>query len=177
MGGSTTTAGGGGSPTTGGGTAGQGGSSGARDAGGDVSAGGSGGRGGAGGGAGGRDASTDGPCISQEGERCGGFVINPCRCADGLVCRTNAVPDAPGICVKPDAGQRSCLPMCNLCVSGICCGTNCCERGEWCDMSSGIPTCKCGNQAACTKPDTCQPFGPVGQFGCGDVCCSTNCPQ
>ncbi len=180
---STTTAGGstsaGGGSGTAGGAGGQAGS-GVRDAGGDVSSGGGGGAGGAAGGGGqgggGRDASTDGPCIAQENESCGGFVIGACRCAVGLICRAGIIPDAPGTCVKPDGGTpRSCLPMCNLCVSGICCGATCCGAGEWCDQSSGLPTCKCGNQAACVRP---QPLGPSSENRCGDVCCSGgNCPQ
>jgi hypothetical protein len=162
-------------------TGGPGGQAGGPDAGLDASAGGAAGTGGAGGasGAGGRrDASADGPCIAREGESCGGFVINPCRCADGLICQTGSIPDAPGRCVKPDANPpHSCVPQCNRCVSGICCGAICCNQGEWCDTSGIVATCKCGNGAACVSPATCHPFGPSTPFQCGDICCTTNCPQ
>jgi hypothetical protein len=167
---------GGGSGTTGG----AGGQSGGRDAGRDASMGGSAGTAGSGGasGAGGRrDASTDGPCIAQEGESCGGFVVNPCRCADGLTCLPSAIPDAPGKCVRPDAAPpRSCTPNCQRCT-GICCGMDCCRPAEWCDTSSGTPTCKCGNGPACVAPAACRTFGPSTPFQCGDVCCTNNCPQ
>jgi hypothetical protein len=168
MGGSMST---GGAAGTSGGAAGRGGASGSAGASGA-------GRGGGGGAGGGRDAGGDGPCISGEGGPCGGFVANACRCAEGLVCRYPGVPDVPGVCRKPDAGmEHSCFPTCNRCVSGICCGQECCGKGEWCDMSTGVPTCKCGNQPSCVSPNTCQPFGPSTGNGCGDVCCSTLCPQ
>jgi hypothetical protein len=131
---------------------------------------------------GGRDASrTDAACISSEGGPCGGFVLNPCRCADGLVCVFSGVPDAPGTCRRRDAGSdggfRSCVAPCDRCLRGVCCGNTCCGTGEWCDRTSGVPTCRCGNGPACVMPNTCQPFGPGMPNGCGAICCSTSCPQ
>lgn len=37
-------------------------------------------------------------CISQEDGPCGGFTQNPCRCAPGLKCVPNRIPDIPGTC-------------------------------------------------------------------------------
>jgi hypothetical protein len=45
-------------------------------------------------------ACVAGACISQEGEHCGGFVVSPCTCATGLVCKLSNIPDIGGTCVK-----------------------------------------------------------------------------
>ncbi len=168
--GDTSTSGTGGSIAGMGGSGGQGGTGSQRDA--EMT----------GGADGSRDAGrTDAACISEEGGPCGGLLINPCQCADGLVCVFIGVPDAPGVCRRrdagTDAGQRSCVAACDRCPRGPCCGNACCGLGEWCDRSSGFPICRCGNGSACLMPNTCQPIGFSTPNGCGDICCSTNCPQ
>jgi hypothetical protein len=173
--------------TAGSGTSGAAGSTAAGSGGSGGSAGATGGQSGANTGAGGsggaRDAGADGACISAEGGPCGGFIVNPCGCAAGLVCRTNINPDVGGVCVKADAGAqdaglRACLAACDRCTRGVCCGASaCCGPGEWCDESSGLPTCKCGGQLACVLPNTCHPLGPSQPNGCGAVCCFNICPQ
>jgi hypothetical protein len=40
-------------------------------------------------------------CVSQEDGPCGGFTTQPCRCAAGLVCVPNRIPDIPGVCEPP----------------------------------------------------------------------------
>ncbi len=73
--GDTSTSGTGGSIAGMGGSGGQGGTGSQRDA--EMT----------GGADGSRDAGrTDAACISEEGGPCGGLLINPCQCADGLVC-------------------------------------------------------------------------------------------
>jgi hypothetical protein len=183
MGGSAGTAGasstGGTGGTAGSGASGAAGSTAAGGAGSGGSAGATGGQSGANTGAGG----SGGACISAEGGPCGGFIVNPCRCADGLVCRLNTNPDVGGVCVKADAGAqdaglRTCVAACDRCTRGVCCGASaCCGPGEWCDESSGLPTCKCGEQPACALPNTCHPLGPSQPSGCGAVCCFNICPQ
>ena len=37
-------------------------------------------------------------CISKEDGPCGGFTRHPCRCAPGLSCVPNKIPDIPGTC-------------------------------------------------------------------------------
>ena len=64
------------------------------------------------------------------GERCGGFVAKPRKCATGLVCKYNRVPDLPGTCV---AAAPSCTTVddCNTAV----------ENGSWSIAPSELDTC------------------------------------
>jgi hypothetical protein len=124
---------------------------------------------------------SDGRCVSGEGGPCGGLVVRPCTCGDGLVCIASPL-DVPGVCRRPDGGTGDgglhvCIGSCDRCARGVCCGASCCGVAEWCDESSGTPTCKCGTQPACTMPNTCQPLGPRTENGCGGICCFDNCPQ
>jgi len=64
---------------------------------------------------------------------------------------------------------RNCTPNCNRCASGVCCGSLCCNEGEYCDPVSN--SCRCGNGPACRVDQICATGGPVGQNQCGSVCC------
>jgi hypothetical protein len=41
---------------------------------------------------------TTGGALSQQGEPCGGFVMDPKQCAEGLTCVASGVPDTGGTC-------------------------------------------------------------------------------
>jgi hypothetical protein len=65
---------------------------------------------------------------------------------------------------------------CSRCFTGVCCGTGCCNIGEWCDQASGTPTCRCANNPACTATQICS-SELQSQTMCGLVCCTPNeCP-
>jgi hypothetical protein len=72
----------------------------------------------------------------------------------------------------PDFGDRQCLPTCNSCVSGVCCGGGCCAPGEWCDNNA----CHCANGPACAPGQACASGGPEGLNGCGWICCGQGVP-
>jgi hypothetical protein len=128
--------------------------------------GGGGGKGGAPGGAGGfLDGGSDAPATG------GGFAGNA---GDG---GSGGGAGASGGGGMPDAGQRTCLATCARCTMGVCCGNDCCGPGEWCDMGSGQPMCRCGDLPACQGLETCHALGPIGTSLCGSVCCATICPQ
>jgi hypothetical protein len=91
---------------------------------------------------------------------------NTCTCEEeGPACTLIA-------CV--DAGPRSCVAE-NTCPGPIC-GDLCCGAGEHCGP---INDCRCGDGPACNDGDTCEAAGPVGEDGCGSVCCGASgpCPQ
>jgi hypothetical protein len=77
-----------------------------------------------------------------------------------------------------EGGVRVCGPSatCTRCNNGACCGSTCCEQGEWCDTSGTAPVCRCGSGSACTDGNACQsPLGGTNQ--CGVVCCQGgSCP-
>jgi hypothetical protein len=67
----------------------------------------------------------------------------------------------------------------------VCCGTDCCGQGEWCDSSGIVAQCRCGTGSTCTGGNTCQSGGPVsvggssGADSCGRICCGASgspCP-
>jgi hypothetical protein len=66
----------------------------------------------------------------------------------------------------------ACEAACNRCPNGPCCGSACCNSGEWCDPTT--LTCRCGDNPACTGGDICASGGPIrpGQ-SCGVICCGT----
>jgi hypothetical protein len=71
--------------------------------------------------------------------------------------------DLPGIVDL----ARSCVSSCNRC-QGPCCGSLCCNPGEWCGSDGA---CHCGNGAGCTAPEICAAGGAVGFNACGTICC------
>jgi hypothetical protein len=72
------------------------------------------------------------------------------------------------------SGARVCLPS-GGCAAGPKCGLACCRSGEHCENN----VCRCGNQSACGVGDGCEAAGPIGQDGCGSICCGASgpCPQ
>jgi hypothetical protein len=63
---------------------------------------------------------------------------------------------------------RVCGSNCAQCTAGPCCGTSCCNAGEWCDNG----TCRCGQNSACAPGLLCATGGPViGGNQCGITCC------
>jgi hypothetical protein len=77
----------------------------------------------------------------------------------------------------PPAGE-TCVSACNRCQNGPCCGSVCCNAGEWCDATN---TCRCGNGPACSGTLICASGGPVRPGGdqCGGICCGDSshpCP-
>ena len=57
-------------------------------------------------------------CVSSVGGQCGGFIVGPPVCAEGLVCQQSN-PDITGVCVV-----RKCIP---LFASGCAQTSDCCE--------------------------------------------------
>jgi len=77
----------------------------------------------------------------------------------------------------PPSGQ-ACAAVCNRCQNGPCCGSLCCNAGEWCDATN---TCRCGSGAACSGNLICATGGPIMPGGntCGFICCGDSthpCP-
>ena len=69
-----------------------------------------------------------------------------------------------------------CLSSCNRCAGGGCCGTACCNEGEWCDSTQH---CRCGLAAGCGPNLICATGGPSMLGQCGSICCgdaSNPCP-
>jgi len=148
-GGGTATGGGGGS-AGGGGAAGGGTATGGR--------GGSAGGGGAAGGAGHGGSGGHGGAAAAGGTAGGGGVAGTGGAAGG-------------------GGSRVCLPICDRCADGPCCGSACCGAGEWCDTSGATPVCRCGSGDACTGADTCNAPTVNPTNPCGVICCSgSSCP-
>jgi hypothetical protein len=100
-----------------------------------------------------------------------GDGCNSCFCSDegDVSCTRSVCPDAGVI-----DGPAACNPS-GGCSTGVACGAVCCAAGERCD--EGV--CRCGSAPGCTGDDVCAAAGPVGQDGCGSVCCgeSSPCPQ
>jgi hypothetical protein len=65
---------------------------------------------------------------------------------------------------------------CGRCPTGVCCGSGCCNTGEWCDQASGTPTCRCAEKPGCAAPQICS--SPLeSPTMCGFICCTPNeCP-
>jgi hypothetical protein len=78
-----------------------------------------------------------GTCISQDGGPCGGFTSNPCECALGLVCVTNAIPDIPGTCEGP---------------SPVCSPVPCPSSQTWDSTLCECVAPSCTNASSCTGP-------------------------
>lgn len=75
-------------------------------------------------------------------------------------------------------GERTCAPS-GSCVQGPPCGDDCCGSGEQCITSELGPVCACGDGPACEVGQSCEDVGPVGEDGCGRICCGgiDPCPQ
>jgi hypothetical protein len=62
-----------------------------------------------------------------------------------------------------------CVSTCNRCAGGGCCGSVCCNAGEWCDASQH---CRCGMNAGCAAGLMCASGGPISpDRTCGSICC------
>jgi hypothetical protein len=74
--------------------------------------------------------------------------------------------------------ERSCAPS-GSCLQGPPCGDTCCGSGEQCIAGELGPTCACGEGPACDVGLACESAGPVGEDGCGTICCGGTdpCPQ
>lgn len=74
--------------------------------------------------------------------------------------------------------EESCEPS-GSCLQGPPCGDDCCGAGEACVEGELGPTCACGDGPACEVGDSCEAVGPVGDDGCGTICCGgiDPCPQ
>jgi hypothetical protein len=62
------------------------------------------------------------------------------------------------------------------CTNSVFCGNACCQPGEWCDNTTNLPHCRCGNTgASCSAPDICGAPNRV----CGVGCCGSTvtCPK
>lgn len=46
--------------------------------------------------------------LARAGEHCGGFVVHPRECEEGLVCFLSPIPDVGGTCAKPAGAGESC---------------------------------------------------------------------
>jgi hypothetical protein len=75
-----------------------------------------------------------------------------------------------------DLAGISCISACNRCALGPCCGSICCNAGEWCDTTTN--TCHCGSGPACAQGQMCSRGGPIGGDYCGNICCGNGvvCP-
>jgi hypothetical protein len=75
------------------------------------------------------------------------------------------------------AGGMTCTSTDARCTnSSVFCGNACCQPGEWCDNTTNLPHCRCGNTGSgCTAPDICG--APTS--ACGVLCCgsTTGCPK
>ena len=159
-----------------GGSGGNGGMSGGGGNGGMSGSGGSGGVAGSGGTGGTGGTGIDGgPIACGAGGSCpSGMLCCPCT---GM-CYSQGCLACCMFC-RQDAGTtHDCTSgICNRCQNGICCGQNCCQRGEWCDQTNPQnPVCRCGDTGmSCTSPQTCcsglpgPGGGACGSF-CGQIC-------
>jgi hypothetical protein len=88
-----------------------------------------------------------------------------------------AIDGAPG---QFDSGRQeaSCEPS-GSCLQGPPCGDDCCGAGERCIVGELGPACACGEGPPCEVGQSCEAAGPVGDDGCGTVCCggADPCPQ
>jgi hypothetical protein len=70
-----------------------------------------------------------------------------------------------------------CMSTDARCTNGaVFCGNDCCQPGEWCDNTTNLPHCRCGDTgASCTAPDKCG--APISV--CGVICCGSTvgCPK
>jgi hypothetical protein len=74
--------------------------------------------------------------------------------------------------------QETCQPS-GSCLQGPPCGDDCCGSGERCVQGELGPECACGDGPACEVGQSCEDVGPVGEDGCGRICCggADPCPQ
>ena len=74
--------------------------------------------------------------------------------------------------------ERSCAPS-GSCLQGPPCGDSCCGSGEQCIVTEAGRVCACGEGPACDVGLACESPGPVGDDGCGSICCGgiDPCPQ
>src|SRR5262245_25723180 len=154
-----------------GGSGGAGGRDGAAGSGGSGAAGGSGGAGGVGGvggagGAGGVGGVGGSGGAGDAGAQCDPLMMDSCGPGPQRFC----CPTTRMCCLVTDGGccrrntdggaMRSCQPT-GFCIrnslTGPECGNSCCGWGEWCDFSTGTPTCRCGDGAACPMNERCCP--------------------
>ena len=87
-----------------------------------------------------------------------------------------AIDGAPGqFDARPGA---TCQPS-GSCLQGPPCGDDCCGSGEQCVVGEVGPICACGQGPPCEVGQSCEAAGPVGEDGCGTICCggADPCPQ
>ena len=74
--------------------------------------------------------------------------------------------------------ERTCEPS-GSCLQGPPCGQLCCGSGEQCIVLEVGPVCACGEGPPCEVGDSCEAAGPIGEDGCGSICCGGTdpCPQ
>lgn len=116
---------------------------------------------------------TSNACISKEGGPCGGFTQDPCRCAAGLTCVPNAIPDIPGTC-EPTRCCPSAWDMysCKEASGGT--GFNCHDPALGCASSL---TCGggCDFEVSGRCP-VCDPIVcPAGQIFSRELCKCVGC--
>jgi hypothetical protein len=100
---------------------------------------------------------------AQEGERCGGFVTNPRKCADGLVCDYQHVPDIPGTCVvntAPAQQGEHCggfVAHPRTCDVGLVCvsDSNTVDLPGTCQPDDGPPACQAASDCSGFLPHNC----------------------
>jgi hypothetical protein len=118
------------------------------------------------------DAGLPGICVSDEGGHCGGFVVNPCICAPGLLCVLSSTPDVGGTCkrpVKPDAGV--CVQNV-LCIQGSAWDPTLCRCVP---QNDGGPQCTTAADCHGILPQICmqcpQPAGGTATAACAHWVC------
>ena len=70
--------------------------------------------------------------------------------------------------------------LCALLLAAASCGgDDCCGSGERCIVGEFGPVCACGEGPPCEVGRSCEAAGPVGEDGCGTICCGgpDPCPQ
>jgi hypothetical protein len=101
-----------------------------------------------------------------------GDGCNFCSCESNgdVTCSTDTCNNDGGI---RDGGGGFCVPN-GFCSDGVECNGQCCGPGESCNQGF----CTCGQNAPCIQGDICATGGPVGEDGCGSICCgvTTPCP-
>lgn len=83
------------------------------------------------------------PTVAQRGAHCGGFVVDPPACDDGLVCVLGFIPDVGGTC-EPQGTPTSCAATAD-CLDG----QTCVHRNDACDGAGRCVTLPAGSATAC----------------------------
>jgi hypothetical protein len=115
-----------------------------------------------------------GGCISREDGPCGGFTQNPCRCAPGLTCVANKIPDVPGTC-EPARCCPASFDMYSCEEENGGTGSNCHNPALACPSSSICGKGGCDFEVSGRCP-VCDPsVCPTGEVFSRDLCQCVGC--